>query len=367
MKIPNRKDTSKLYDLILNLKNIENQRTAKEKEILDKFYNQEIDSKKLVLKLKKEKLFSNSKKLDLKFINAFLEYSKHLEHISKNINVTTVNKYKLSKRPAPFILGLKIIIFKYQRNQKEICKNKNSRSKPKWKTTQKYITEFFRDRKHKETIKITENLNPLPSFEEPKELLPENYQILIEGYAYAFIEEKDGIKRYIVAEPELTAAEEKILAETKQELINKISLIEIKDESELLKRIDKIFTKKKLTPQQKSKIMYYVGRQIKGLDIIEPLMHDPLIEDIECDGTGIPIFIVHRKYGHLETNILFKDEKELQQFVIKMAHLSKSYVSYASHYLILFFLMVLVLMPYWQVMFQLEDQHLQSENSHKSH
>ena len=76
--------------------------------------------------------------------------------------------------------------------------------------------------------------------------------------------------------------------------------------------------------------MYYVGRQIKGLDIIEPLMHDPLIEDIECDGTGIPIFIVHRKYGHLETNILFKDEKELQQFVIKMAHLSKSYVSYAS-------------------------------------
>lgn len=334
MKIPNRKDTSKLYDLILNLKNIENQRTAKEKEILDKFYNQEIDSKKLVLKLKKEKLFSNSKKLDLKFINAFLEYSKHLEHISKNINVTTVNKYKLSKRPAPFILGLKKLLS--PGNAKEIKKKKSAKTKivevnPSEKKQHKNILQsFFRDRKHKETIKITENLNPLPSFEEPKELLPENYQILIEGYAYAFIEEKDGVKRYVVAEPELTAAEEKILTETKQELINKISLIEIKDESELLKRIDKIFTKKKLTPQQKSKIMYYVGRQIKGLDIIEPLMHDPLIEDIECDGTGIPIFIVHRKYGHLETNILFKDEKELQQFVIKMAHLSKSYVSYAS-------------------------------------
>ena len=189
MKIPNRKDTSKLYDLILNLKNIENQRTAKEKEILDKFYNQEIDSKKLVLKLKKEKLFSNSKKLDLKFINAFLEYSKHLEHISKNINVTTVNKYKLSKRPAPFILGLKKLLS--PGNAKEIKKKKSAKTKivevnPSEKKQHKNILQsFFRDRKHKETIKITENLNPLPSFEEPKELLPENYQILIEGYAYA--------------------------------------------------------------------------------------------------------------------------------------------------------------------------------------
>jgi flagellar protein FlaI len=59
-------------------------------------------------------------------------------------------------------------------------------------------------------------------------------------------------------------------------------------------------------------------------------MHDPLIEDIEEDGIGIPIFIVHRKYGNLATNLVYNDEKELQQFVIKMAHLCKSYVSYAS-------------------------------------
>ena len=43
-----------------------------------------------------------------------------------------------------------------------------------------------------------------------------------------------------------------------------------------------------------------------------------------------PIYIVHRKYGHVATNIMFNTEKELQDFVIKMAHLSKSYVSYAS-------------------------------------
>jgi archaeal flagellar protein FlaI len=335
MKIPNQKDASKLYDLILNLKNIENQRTAKEQEILTKFYNQELDSKKLVSELKKEKLFSNSKKLDLNFINTFIEYSKQLEFLSENIDVTTIKEYKLTKRPAPFILGLKKIFSSKTTKiseKKKSAKPKLVEVNPKEKKQQQNIFQsLFKNLKtDKETIKIKENANPLPSFEEPKELLPENYQILIEGYAYAFVEEKEGSRRYVVAEPELTSAEEKILKETKQELINKISLIEIKDESELIKRIEKIFNKTKITPQQKSKIMYYVGRQIKGLDLIEPLMHDPLIEDIECDGTGIPIFIVHRKYGHLETNIAYKDEKELQQFVIKMAHLSKSYVSYAS-------------------------------------
>lgn len=334
MKVPNRTEASKLYDLVINLKNIENQRSEKEKELLDQFYNEEIDSKTLVSKLKKKNLFSNSKKLDKEFINAFIEYCKQLEYISENIEITNLNKYTLSKRSAPFISRLKKLFSSDK--TKKVKKKKPAKTKPvdvtpkKKKQHKNILNIFFRDLKPKEKTRVIEKATPLPSFEEPKELLPENYQILIEGYAYAFVEEKNGTRRYIVAEPELTAEEEKIYKETKKEIIDKISLIEVKDETELIKRIDKIFNKKKITSQQKAKIMYYIGRKIKGLDLIEPLMHDPLIEDIECDGTGIPIFIVHRKYGHLETNIAFKDEKELQQFVIKMAHLSKSYVSYAS-------------------------------------
>lgn len=336
MKIPTQKDTSKLYDLIINLKNIENQRDPKEKEILNKYYKQEINSKKLVSELKKEKIFANSKKLDVDFASTFIEYSNQLERLGEDIEITNVKKYRLSKKFTP-IEKLLNKIFNSEKTQKNNEKTKKTKPKleevkPTQKNEQKNIIQmiFGESKNKKNSIKITETGNLPPSFEEPKELLPENYQILIEGYAYAFIEEKEGTRRYVVAEPELTTGEEKILKETKQELINKISLLELKEESELLKRVDKLFNKAKITSQQKSKIMYYVGRQIKGLDLIEPLMHDPLIEDIECDGTGIPIFIVHRKYGHLETNISFKDEKELQQFVIKMAHLSKSYVSYAS-------------------------------------
>jgi|GEM_PF-884571 len=173
----------------------------------------------------------------------------------------------------------------------------------------------------------------MPEFEIPKDLLPENYQILIPGFAYAFIQEMGNTaKRYTVAEPELTKEEAKILEETKTSLINKISLADLTNESQMYEMIEKLFTKNKvkMNKQQKDKIVYYIIRQVNGLDKVEPLMHDTLIEDVECNGIGIPIFIVHRKYGHIITNIQFDTEKELQQFIIKMAHLCKSYVSYAS-------------------------------------
>ena len=34
-------------------------------------------------------------------------------------------------------------------------------------------------------------------------------------------------------------------------------------------------------------------------------MRDPNIEDISCDGSGDPIFLYHRKYGSVKSNIEF--------------------------------------------------------------
>ena len=200
----------------------------------------------------------------------------------------------------------------------------------------KEIKDLFKSKKEKEVeenSKKEEIIILPPKFEVPKDLLPENYQALIPGFAYAFVQDlNNASKRYTVAEPELTKEEAKILEETKTALINKISLADLSNESQMYTMIENLFTKGKvkLDKKQKDKIVYYIIRQVSGLDRIEPLMHDTLIEDVECDGIGIPIFIVHRKYGHIITNIQFDTEKELQQFIIKMAHLCKSYVSYAS-------------------------------------
>ena len=350
MNIPSRNDTSKLLDIITEIKNLENQRSEKETDLFNKLKTNEITSSQLLKELDKDGYLKKSKDANKKFVKLFIEYNQKLLAISKELELTYNQKY-VSYSPSKYteiISKIKNLfntkpktVTKIIPDQKPVKKIELSTQKAFVNKDQKRITDsitnLFSLRGRKITTRVTEPIvkestENKPEFLPPKELLPENYQVLIPGFAYAFIEEKDGEKKYIVAEPELTTEEQKILEDTKQELINKISLIDLKDEKSLLLQVEKIFNKNKikLTHEQKAKLIYYIGKQIKGLDIIEPLMHDPLIEDIEEDGIGIPVFIVHRKYGNLATNLVYNDEKELQQFVIKMAHLCKSYVSYAS-------------------------------------
>jgi flagellar protein FlaI len=76
--------------------------------------------------------------------------------------------------------------------------------------------------------------------------------------------------------------------------------------------------------------MYYIYRNFVGLNEIEPLMQDPNIEDVSCDGVGIPIYVIHRRYGTMKTNIVFHDQEELRQFIVKLAERCGRYVSYAE-------------------------------------
>ena len=78
------------------------------------------------------------------------------------------------------------------------------------------------------------------------------------------------------------------------------------------------------------KVMYYVYRDFVGLNEFEPLMNDYFIEDIECNGINSPVYLVHRKYRNLKTNINFTDVLYLASFVEKLAQKCGRYVSYSS-------------------------------------
>ncbi|MFA4906927.1 MAG: ATPase, T2SS/T4P/T4SS family [archaeon] len=159
-----------------------------------------------------------------------------------------------------------------------------------------------------------------------------NQMELIPGYSsMQVLKEEAGTNLYYIFEPELSKTDENIIAFVKKKLIEIISLEDL-DRETLFEKVDQIIKKKKirLTDEQRQKLVYYTSRDLFGLGRIEALMHDPFIEDIECDGVGIPIFLVHRKYGHLPTNISYDDISELEDFVIKLAQLSRGYVSYAS-------------------------------------
>jgi len=86
----------------------------------------------------------------------------------------------------------------------------------------------------------------------------------------------------------------------------------------------------KLSSKEYVKIMYYIFRDLVGLNRIESLLSDPYIEDIGCDGMGVPIYVVHQRFGSMRTNIVYNDIRELREFVTKLAERCDRYISYAE-------------------------------------
>ncbi len=78
------------------------------------------------------------------------------------------------------------------------------------------------------------------------------------------------------------------------------------------------------------KIFYYLYRDFIGLNEIEAFMRDYFIEDIECNGAGEQIYIVHRVFRNVKTNVKFKSIEPLSNFVEKLAQKTGRYISYAS-------------------------------------
>ncbi|MFB6123838.1 MAG: type II/IV secretion system ATPase subunit [Haloferacaceae archaeon] len=73
-------------------------------------------------------------------------------------------------------------------------------------------------------------------------------------------------------------------------------------------------------------LRYYLLRDFRGYGRIDPLMHDPHIEDISCDGYGLPIFVYHDQYTDVETNVTY-EQSELDDYVIRLAQRSGRHIS----------------------------------------
>jgi archaeal flagellar protein FlaI len=160
-----------------------------------------------------------------------------------------------------------------------------------------------------------------------------------EPYVYAAVVTEPNSQRirYELIEPTLLEEEEKQLKEIKDILVEEIdvNLNEIgtreKAEEYLKTKISEIIKdyRLKIDEEAVDKLMYYIVRDFLGYGKIDPLMKDPLIEDISADGVQIPIYVWHRDYESLPTNILFKNSEELNSFIVRLAYMARKNISLA--------------------------------------
>ena len=171
--------------------------------------------------------------------------------------------------------------------------------------------------------------------------VPEGYQSvqrypLVPPFCYASILKSDEYSDMVYSIDELPMNEEeaKIYGSIKElmerqidspRLLDNIETSFVSEVSRLLK--DHLGGTK---PAMLEKVKYYLKRDVLGFGIIDPLFYDPFIEDITCGGPKKPIFVYHRNYEGLGTNVSFRDEEALDSFVMKMVHRAGKHIS-AAH------------------------------------
>lgn len=144
---------------------------------------------------------------------------------------------------------------------------------------------------------------------------------------------------YEIEEPLLNDEEEKQrkqIVNAMRDMINFYNVVEKEKEETLLEYIDSRFKVlaielgMEMSYESYKKIYYYLCRDFIGLDEIEPVIKDFFVEDIECNGIDSPVYIVHRIYRNMRTNIKFNDLSRLESFVEKVAQRCGKYISYAE-------------------------------------
>jgi flagellar protein FlaI len=81
-------------------------------------------------------------------------------------------------------------------------------------------------------------------------------------------------------------------------------------------------------PQRRQPVLlYYLQRDFLGLGRTDAVLRDPFLEDISCLGPGVPLYVYHRVFGSLRTNVVYEGEIELNKYVFRLAQIAGKHIS----------------------------------------
>jgi len=300
-------------------------------------------------------------------------------------------KEKIQNKEEPKKIIIQKDLLKKSEKKKEKVQNETTKeTKEEKKPTKEKTQEKKEISEQKNLLKKTkEKIEEKPKIKEP-EISTKDYKLIEEktGFGYKGMGTRrilynDDKKEYLyhVTEPELNKQEKEIknelthlfkmladvnvsnmtkeekkdfLEETLEQIItdNNIDFLreEKTDEEEKegkkgIKELFSVFSRKnkknekdKITDEErtkkekeiKEKIYYHLFRDFLGYGEIDIIMEDNGIEDVSCDGQDVPIFIYHKKYDEISSNVVFENEEKLNSFVVRLAQITGKQISVYS-------------------------------------
>ncbi len=187
-------------------------------------------------------------------------------------------------------------------------------------------------------INLNPSIPPLPKIEDKTKINVRYTLIAPYVSVHIYWNKELGELLYEVEEPRLDENEKSLLKTLKVslgEMINVEVSVQKTPESmiEYIEKTSRLLIEElelKVDAESYKKIFYYLFRDFVGLNEIEPIMKDYFIEDVECNGLNTPLYVVHRIYRSMRTNIKYSSIDELSSFVEKLAQRCGKYISYAN-------------------------------------
>jgi flagellar protein FlaI len=175
---------------------------------------------------------------------------------------------------------------------------------------------------------------PVPPHERVVELRP--VRPPFSSVRILFDEEKNAY-RYEVLEPPLTEEERAAHSFVRDSFLRSLDVDlatldregarrYLADEYEKLARRHAL----RLSPLSRARIGYYLERDFLGFGVIDAMMNDSSLEDISCDGPKLAVFVYHRRFESIRTNVSFDTDEALDGFVMQLVQRSGKHISVAD-------------------------------------
>ncbi len=162
-------------------------------------------------------------------------------------------------------------------------------------------------------------------------------------YAFARIrfDESSGEFQYSILEPTLKDPEKELLVQIRarmeammaQEELPIVSGQTLEQSAELRDYLKRRFLAvldlyNIGVPEKRQPVyLYYLHREFLGLGRVDAVLRDPFLEDVSCLGPAVPLYVYHRVFGSLRSNVSYDTDLELNKYIFRLAQISGKHIS----------------------------------------
>jgi archaeal flagellar protein FlaI len=79
--------------------------------------------------------------------------------------------------------------------------------------------------------------------------------------------------------------------------------------------------------RRRAVLFYYLHREFVGMGRTDAVLRDPFLEDISCLGPGVPLYVFHRVFGSMRTNVRYDGEIELNKYIFRLSQIAGKHIS----------------------------------------